>query len=237
MRLGKIISLLYLAFTAGARPGKRDDCPSDVTQTSQTQITSTTITTVTVGATTFHRFLPGSPAEIATPETNTALKQSAIVNPGASDCPPVTTTVISETTTVLIISTATSSVATTVVSVYPCINMKDTEGPAYGDSHPAFPLAQQNSLIPLSDARGATAQACCETCYFGTADCVQAWWYFYEGCVVSVATNLTGRTGSNASPACPGGTFAGLTYGPDVDPAFRSTGNIAGPCGEEYSNF
>ena len=33
------------------------------------------------------------------------------------------------------------------------------------------------------------------------------------------------------------GLLAGLTYGPDVDPAFRSTGNIAGPCGWSYTNF
>lgn len=67
---------------------------------------------------------------------------------------------------------------------------------------------------------------------------MQAYWYSYEGCVVSQATNTTGKgTGKGVSAVCPVGTLAGLTYGPDVQPAFRSTGNIVGPCGVGYDNF
>ncbi|KAI2631520.1 hypothetical protein GGS26DRAFT_591392 [Hypomontagnella submonticulosa] len=237
MRARNIISLLFLASTAGASPDKRDDCPSNVTQTSQTKITATTATTVTVGETTFYKFLSGSPEKTGAPDISTFRARPAVVDFAPDDCPPVTTTVISETTSVVVTSTATESVATVMTSVYPCANMIDNLGPAYGDANATNSLAQQNTLYPLSDSRGTSAQSCCETCYFNATNCVQAWWYFYEGCVVSVATNLTAGTGSNESPACPRGTFSGLTYGPDKDPAFRSTGNIAGPCGEGYTNF
>jgi len=33
---------------------------------------------------------------------------------------------------------------------------------------------------------------------------------------------------------CPQGQIEGLAYGNDTDPAFRSTGNIVGPCGVSY---
>lgn len=54
---------------------------------------------------------------------------------------------------------------------------------------------------------------------------------------MSQATDLSAGTGKGVSSSCPAGTFGGLTYGPDVNPAFRSTGNIAGPCGVGYTNF
>jgi hypothetical protein len=54
---------------------------------------------------------------------------------------------------------------------------------------------------------------------------------------VSQATDLSSGSGKGVTPNCPAGVFAGLSYGPDVKPAFRSTGNIAGPCGEAYMNF
>lgn len=67
---------------------------------------------------------------------------------------------------------------------------------------------------------------------------MQAWWYFYEGCVVQQAVNVTesdGNVGGNGeSEQCPQGVIEGLTYGNDTDPAFRSTGNIVGPCGMSY---
>jgi hypothetical protein len=36
---------------------------------------------------------------------------------------------------------------------------------------------------------------------------------------------------------CPRGKIDGLTYGPDNGGPFRSTGDIAGPCGVEYSGL
>ena len=104
----------------------------------------------------------------------------------------------------------------------------------------ATDLGLENTRYGLETAEGASARACCEACHFGgaaTANCVQAYWYSYQGCVVSRAARPGAGTGEHASPACPAGLLAGLTYGPDVDPAFRSTGNIAGPCGSLYTNF
>jgi hypothetical protein len=54
---------------------------------------------------------------------------------------------------------------------------------------------------------------------------------------VSQATDLGSATGQGVTGNCPAGTFGGLSYGPDVNPAFRSTGNIAGPCGVSYLNL
>ena len=47
---------------------------------------------------------------------------------------------------------------------------------------------------------------------------------------------MTG-TGIGVSSVCPNGAIGGLTYGPDSNPPFRSTGDIAGPCGQSYTNF
>jgi len=38
-----------------------------------------------------------------------------------------------------------------------------------------------------------------------------------------------------ASEQCPQGTVGGLMYGNNTNPAFRSTGNIVGPCGSAYT--
>lgn len=66
---------------------------------------------------------------------------------------------------------------------------------------------------------------------------MQAYYYSYEGCVVSQATNISSADGTDVSSVCPAGVFEGLTYGPDISPAFKSTGNIAGPCGVAYANL
>ena len=44
---------------------------------------------------------------------------------------------------------------------------------------------QGNSIYSLSTPQGASAEACCNTCYFEVPYCIQAYWYFYEGCVVN----------------------------------------------------
>ena len=53
---------------------------------------------------------------------------------------------------------------------------------------------------------------------------------------MSQATDLGSASGQGNSTLCPAGTFNELTYGPDVNPVFRSTGNFAGPCGQRYTN-
>jgi len=64
---------------------------------------------------------------------------------------------------------------------------------------------------------------------------VQAWWYFYEGCVVQQAVEVDNvGEEEEVNAQCPQGTIEGLSYGNDTDPAFRSTGNIVGPCGASY---
>ncbi|RYP71668.1 hypothetical protein DL771_004619 [Monosporascus sp. 5C6A] len=42
--------------------------------------------------------------------------------------------------------------------------------------------------------------------------------------------------GHQVAGSCPVGTFEGLTYGPDVRPACGSTGNIARPYDQSYTN-
>ena len=44
-------------------------------------------------------------------------------------------------------------------------------------------------------------------------------------------------TGDGVSTTCPSGQLDGLVYSKDNDPAFRSTGSIAGPCGVTYDNL
>lgn len=46
-------------------------------------------------------------------------------------------------------------------------------------------------------------------------------------------TKVNGKV-QGESEQCPQGTIGGLTYGNDTNPAFRSTGNIVGPCGGSY---
>ena len=53
--------------------------------------------------------------------------------------------------------------------------------------------------------------------------------------MVSQGVSVIG-TGQGVSNTCPNGVISGLVYGPDVNPAFRSTGNIVGPCGSAYNN-
>ena len=53
--------------------------------------------------------------------------------------------------------------------------------------------------------------------------------------MVSQASDVIG-TGQGVTSTCPSGVIAGLVYGPDVAPAFRSSGNIAGPCGSAYNS-
>lgn len=149
-----------------------------------------------------------------------------------------TITVATITTTITETTTTTKTPQPTIyTTVYPCAAPLPSPGPAYGDYADSNPLGLQNGLFYLDTPEGNNATSCCNICFFGVANCIQAYWYSYEGCVVSQATNLDSASGEGVSTSCPAGTFDGLSYGPDLKPAFRSTGNIVGPCGRSYTNF
>jgi len=136
--------------------------------------------------------------------------------------------------TLTVTSTRTTTVSppTFTETVYPCSNSSILYGTASSSA------GTQNTLYGLDTEQGVDVVECCNTCLFDTENCVQAWWYFYEGCVVQQAVNVTEtRVNGNVqgeSEQCPQGTIEGLTYGNDTNPAFRSTGNIVGPCGGSY---
>ncbi|KAL8822369.1 MAG: hypothetical protein Q9191_006896 [Dirinaria sp. TL-2023a] len=98
-------------------------------------------------------------------------------------------------------------------------------------------LLSENSLYG-SNTAGDSLEGCCNLCFFGVPNCIQAFYYFYEGCVIQQASAPTG-TGVGVSDVCPQGQIAGLTYSRDdtADPPFRSTGDIAGPCGAVYDDL
>ncbi|MCJ1472370.1 hypothetical protein MMC13_001017 [Lambiella insularis] len=224
------------------------------TVTSTTTKTTTTTSTVTTGtASTSIIFLPGAsptpapallardalPAPAASsvsiPSYISAFASTAISS--ACECLnlPTPSTTITKTSTTT--KTITTSPPTVTKTVYPCAPPLPSPGPAYGvASNPAAITAAIQYKYPLDSPEGASAETCCNTCFFTLPNCIQAYWYFYEGCVTEQATAVTG-TGPGVSAQCPNGRIAGLTYGPDLTPPFRSTGSIAGACGVEYSNI
>ena len=105
----------------------------------------------------------------------------------------------------------------------------------YGASNGANTGGNQNNLYG-SETTGNSLEGCCNLCFFGVPNCVQAVYYSYEGCVIEQAVSPLG-TGQGVSDVCPVGQIAGLTYNPDTNPPFRSTGLIAGPCGSVYNNL
>ena len=103
------------------------------------------------------------------------------------------------------------------------------------DPYPSSVLGTNNNLYGQGTT-GTTLEGCCNLCYFGLPNCLQAFYYSYQGCVVQLATEVVG-TGPGVTSVCPNGQIAGLTYNPDTSPPFRSQGNIAGPCGQTYNNL
>ncbi|KAI1407951.1 hypothetical protein F5Y13DRAFT_115392 [Hypoxylon sp. FL1857] len=190
---------------------------------------------------THFKFLPGSSSSSPTPTSSStrATKGPAIREFSSTEYSEPTTVVYSETTTVTQTSVSYISRPAVTQTVYPCVNMTNFQGPAYGDANITTPLGQRNVLYARNDTTGygASAELCCNACYFGVPNCVQANWYSSKGCIVSFATNTSAARGENPSSSCPSGLFNGLTYGPDVNPAPGSMGNIAGPCGQDYTNF
>lgn len=163
---------------------------------------------------------------IVTSTTSTATATSII------EFATVITTLIYTTT---VVSTQTVPTATT---LYPCATPIPTLVPTlpYGDADSSTDLELgPNGRFELSEPQGASAEACCNACFFGIQNCIQAFWYSYQGCVYQTAS-ATG-SGVGVSSSCPSGLFSGLTYGLDKSSAFRSTGNFAGPCGLQYNNL
>ena len=59
---------------------------------------------------------------------------------------------------------------------------------------------------------------------------------YYTDVAFSKADTVTG-SGEGVSTTCPQGTVEGLVYSNDTNPAFRSTGDFAGPCGQTYDDL
>ncbi|KAI4178026.1 MAG: hypothetical protein LQ348_005720 [Seirophora lacunosa] len=121
-----------------------------------------------------------------------------------------------------------ASCATPVPSLIPTLPFGKSNDAGVGDL--------SNSLYGQGTS-GTTLEGCCNLCYFGLPNCVQAIYYSYQGCVVRQPAAPTGGTGVGVSDVCPNGQFQGLTYTPDLAPPFRSQGLLAGPCGQVYNNL
>ncbi|KAG6999514.1 mannan endo-1,4-beta-mannosidase B [Physcia stellaris] len=180
---------------------------------------------------------PAAQLSIACSCLNVPVPTTTVVQNSTTQAPE-TTTAATTTTTITQTTTTTQTPQPTIyTTIYPCAAPLPSPGPAYGDYASSTNLSLQNTLFYLNTPQGNSASSCCNTCFFGVANCIQAYWYFYEGCVVSQAMDLGSATGLGNSTSCPAGAFGGSSYGPDVNPAFRSTGNFVGPCGERYANF
>ncbi|KAI4102069.1 MAG: hypothetical protein L6R37_004575 [Teloschistes peruensis] len=155
----------------------------------------------------------------------------------ACECLNLATPVITSTQTSTKTSTVKVPAATVTKTVYPCATPVPSMIPTvpYGLSNGVGVSSSGNTLYG-SGTTGTTLEGCCNLCYFGVPNCTQAFYYFYEGCVIQQADMYNG-TGIGVSPVCPKGQIAGLTYNRDANPPFRSTGDIAGPCGQTYNNL
>lgn len=179
-----------------------------------------------------------SACSCAFPTTTAPPNQDPSATSKACSCLGLTTSTVTSTAIADYVTTITASpaVATTTKTVYPCASPLPSPGPAYGLAQGSRPPTD-NTLFYLDSPEGNSAAACCNTCFFGVPNCVQAFWYFYEGCVVSQVSGAANGDGQSVSGVCPAGRIQGLTYGPDNGGPFRSTGDIAGPCGQAYTNL
>ncbi|OKL62116.1 hypothetical protein UA08_02368 [Talaromyces atroroseus] len=219
----KFSTILALAGAALAAPGG----------VSTSTVSVTTTSTVTTGSvSTVFTFLRGNP-----PSSSSSAVAVNEERATSSSIP----TVVTVTSTVTELTTA--QTPTTTKTFYPCATPFPSLIPTlpYGDSSLPDNFATENSIFNVaSTPQGASAEACCNACFFEVPNCVQAYWYSYEGCVVSQVTNgsIAGAaSGQQVSHVCPAGTFNGLSYANDTNPASRSTGNIAGPCAQTYNNL
>ncbi|KAI4236864.1 MAG: hypothetical protein L6R40_006054 [Gallowayella cf. fulva] len=148
-------------------------------------------------------------------------------------------TPVTKTTKTSVKTTTTTVPASTVTkTVYPCATPVPTLIPTvpFGKANqpPSIP-GTQNDLYGQGTT-GETIEGCCNLCYFALPNCLNAFFYGYQGCVVQQPTEVIG-TGPGVSEVCPNGQIAGLTYARDTTPPFRSQGQIAGPCGQTYNNL
>ncbi|KAL8947757.1 MAG: hypothetical protein Q9222_005997 [Ikaeria aurantiellina] len=218
-----------------------------------TTVRTSTVTSTTGTPTTTVIFLPGNPPASKQRREEAALDEisiekrnnpaylsgiaSSLISSGC-ECLSLPTPVKKATTTA--IQTVTTKIPPPIVTktVYPCATPISSLTPTvpYGLSSGSPNIGGQQNSLYGSGTTGTTLEGCCNLCYFGVPNCIQAFYYFYQGCVVSQAISVTG-TGPGVSDVCPNGQIAGLTYNRDTNPPFRSTGNIAGPCGQTYNNF
>ncbi|KAG7008606.1 hypothetical protein G7Y79_00005g017470 [Physcia stellaris] len=178
---------------------------------------------------------------LSVPAYITAYEAAAISS--ACSClsiPTPTTTAITssiKTTTSTVVTSKTVKPPVITSTEYPCATPIPSVIPTipYGMANQAGVIESSNSLYG-SGTSGTSLEGCCNLCYFSVLNCIQAYYFFYEGCVVQQGTNVTG-TSEGIGSICPNGKISGLTYNPDTAPPFRSTGTIAGPCGQTYNNL
>ncbi|KAL8636941.1 MAG: hypothetical protein Q9228_005731, partial [Teloschistes exilis] len=213
---------------------------------------TTTVTSTTGTPSTTVVFLPGNPPPSKERREADAVESVAMEKrdlpdylngvasqaiSSACECLNLATPVITSIQTSTKTSTVKVPAATVTKTVYPCATPVPSMIPTvpYGLSNGVGVSSSGNTLYG-SGTTGTTLEGCCNLCYFGVPNCTQAFYYFYEGCVIQQADMYNG-TGIGVSSVCPKGQIAGLTYNRDANPPFRSTGDIAGPCGQTYNNL
>ncbi|KAL8816342.1 MAG: hypothetical protein Q9223_004625 [Gallowayella weberi] len=224
------------------------------TLSSLLRVRTSTVTSTTGTASTTITFLPGNPPaprerreEAALGEAgiekrdNTAYLSGIASSAISSGCECLNLpTPVSKTTTTSVKTTTLKVPAPTVTkTVYPCATPVPTLIPTvpFGKANqpPSIPGNGQNTLYGAG-TKGETIEGCCNLCYFEVPNCINAFFYGYQGCVVQQPSEVIG-TGPGVSAVCPNGQIAGLTYSRDTAPPFRSQGDIAGPCGQTYNNL
>ncbi|KAL8696719.1 MAG: hypothetical protein Q9201_007515 [Fulgogasparrea decipioides] len=250
-KVTKVISILKV------HPEATSFCSSFLGIKTKTETTTTvktsTVTSTTGTPSTTVVFLPGNPpsskerreaealdgAQFEKRENPTYL--SGIASTAiSSGCECLNLPTLTATTTKTSTKTATTKVPATVTkTVYPCATPVPNRIPTvpYGlASQPPSIAGTQNTRYYLDTPEGASVEACCNLCYFGIPNCLQAFYYSYQGCVVQQPTEVT-STGPGVSSVCPNGQIAGLIYNPDANADPRGTGDMAGPCGQTYNNL
>ncbi|KAL8834748.1 MAG: hypothetical protein Q9170_003625 [Blastenia crenularia] len=249
-KVTKVISILQLH---SATPFCSSFLGIKTTTSTITTVKTSTVTSTTGTPSTSVVFLPGNPpapkerrepadldeapvGKRDNPAYLSGIASSAILS--GCECLNLPTPVTKTTTTSLKTVTTKVPAKTVTKTVYPCATPIPNQTPTvpYGLSSGSSSIISYGNTLYGSGTTGTTLEGCCNLCYFTVPNCIQAFYYSYEGCVVSQATEVMG-TGPGISNVCPNGKFAGLTYSPDTNPPFRSTGDIAGPCGTTYNNL
>ncbi|KAI4200311.1 MAG: hypothetical protein LQ350_004059 [Teloschistes chrysophthalmus] len=224
------------------------------TATATTTSTTKATATVTTGsASTLYTFLPGNPPskakarrdlearnDPADPPIPTYLGKTPLpLISKACSCLNLPTRTTTATATVTATTTTTVAASPVYITKYPCADPFPTRIPTlpFGDATSPTDLGLQNGRFFTDTPQGQSGQACCNACFFELENCINAYYYSYQGCVYSQATNLTNASGQGVDATCPAGYFKGLTYVPDTKYDFRSQGTLAGPCGQTYNNL